>query len=41
MIRIAERYAHNAPENSRAAVEKLNALSQFGLTPDASGESLR
>ena len=25
-IRMTERYAHNAPENSRAVVEKLNAL---------------
>ncbi|MBX9812900.1 MAG: site-specific integrase [Burkholderiales bacterium] len=33
-IRMTERYAHNAPENSRAAVEKLNALSQSGLTSD-------
>lgn len=33
-IRMTERYAHNAPENNRAAVEKLNALSQSGLTSD-------
>lgn len=38
-IRMTERYAHNAPENSRAAVEKLNALSQTGHTSDS--ESLR
>lgn len=31
-IRMTERYAHNAPENSRAAVERLNALSQSGLS---------
>ncbi len=31
-IRMTERYAHNAPENSRAAVDKLNALTQTGLT---------
>jgi integrase len=29
-IRMTERYAHNATENSRAAVEKLNALAQIG-----------
>lgn len=34
-IRMTERYAHNAPENSRAAVERLNALSQSGHSTDA------
>lgn len=29
-IRMTERYAHNAPENSRAAVTKLDALAQIG-----------
>jgi len=33
-IRMTERYAHNAPENCRAAVEKLSALSQSGHTDD-------
>lgn len=31
-IRMMERYAHNAPENSTAAVDKLNALTQSSLT---------
>lgn len=31
-IRMTERYAHHAPENIRAAVEKLSALSQTGHT---------
>lgn len=34
-IRMTERYAHNAPENSRAAVERLNALAQSGHNADA------
>lgn len=29
-IRMTERYAHNSPENCRAAVDRLNALSQNG-----------
>lgn len=34
-IRMTERYAHNAPENSRAAVERLNALAQIGHSAKA------
>jgi len=38
-IRMTERYAHNAPENCRAAVDRLDALSQNG--PSAGrGDSL-
>ena len=29
---MTERYAHNAPENARAAVERLDALAQTGHT---------
>jgi integrase len=36
-IRMTERYAHNAPENSRAAVERLALLSQTCPTAEASG----
>ena len=36
-IRMTERYAHNAPENSRAAVERLTAWSQSCPTGESSG----
>ena len=32
-IRMNERYAHQAPENIRAAIAKLGSLSQFGPPP--------
>ena len=36
-IRMTERYAHNAPENCRAAVDRLDALSQNGLSAGREG----
>lgn len=38
-IRMTERYAHNAPENSRAAVERLAMLSQSGPSAETAGGS--